>query len=214
MLTAARPPPSTSSSRTRTTESLVHVLTQSRRVGTLSLTVLLEGGADHPHFLESVLPQCGHLDACCLAFGALPGFRREQMQLDAFPAGAGAPRLERRRGERRRYVMGASGPGKPPLHEVLCGYCPLITPTFGCPRLGLLLDAIAPCLCHRCQCLRDLVGGHTLGAEIQHHPFGIVPPKDPINEIIRTSLQDMDRAHGAVLPSSQVSIFSHFLVGI
>src|SRR5262249_56704218 len=93
-------------------------------------------------------------------------------------------------------------------------YCPLITPAFGCPRLGLLLDAIAPCLCHRCQCLRDLVGGHTLGAEIQHHPFGIVPPKDPINEIIRTSLQDMDRAHGAVLPSSQVSIFSHFLVGI
>src|SRR5215831_3142020 len=70
----------------------------------------------------------------------------------------------------------------------------------------LLLDEISPSLRHSCQCLRDLVGGHALCPEIQDHTFFIVPPIDPINEIIRTRPQDMDRAHGALLPSAQGSI--------
>src|SRR5215831_18797784 len=66
----------------------------------------------------------------------------------------------------------------------------------------LLLDEISPCLRHFSQCLGDVIGGHTLGFEIQNHAFFIVSPKDPINEIIRTRPQDMDRAHGALLPSA------------
>src|SRR5262245_19918736 len=44
----------------------------------------------------------------------------------------------------------------------------------------LLLDEISSHLCHPCQCLRDLVGGHTLCPEIQDHAFFIVAPKDAI----------------------------------
>src|SRR4029434_10927000 len=66
----------------------------------------------------------------------------------------------------------------------------------------LVLDEIAPCLRHFSQSLGDLVGGHALGFEIQDHAFFIVPPKDAINEIIPTGPQDMDRAHGALLPSA------------
>src|SRR5262249_51344456 len=66
----------------------------------------------------------------------------------------------------------------------------------------LLLDEVSPYLCHPCQCLGDLVGGHALCLEIQDHAFFIVAPKDAINEIIPTSPQDMDRAHGALLLSA------------
>src|SRR5215813_2139260 len=110
--------------------------------------------------------------------------------------------------------MGASGHAKRPLQTVFLGYAPSMTSSLGGPCLLLLLDAIAPCLRDPCQCLRDLVGGHALGAEIQHHAFGIVAPIDPINKIIPTSLRDMDRAHGAVLPSSQgVNTFAQFWLG-
>src|SRR5919198_4647635 len=78
----------------------------------------------------------------------------------------------------------------------------------------LLLNEIAPCLRHFCQCLGDVVGGHALGFEIQDHAFFIVPPKDAINEIIPTRPQDMDRAHGALLPSAQGSIFLSCFAGI
>src|SRR5215831_14252107 len=70
----------------------------------------------------------------------------------------------------------------------------------------LLLDEISSCLRHYCQCLRDLVGGHALCPEIQDHAFFIVPPKDAINKITPTRPQDMDRVHGALLPSAQGSI--------
>src|SRR4029434_10599404 len=78
-------------------------------------------------------------------------------------------------------------------------------------RLLLLLDEIAPCLRNPFQGLHDIVWGNALCSEIHHHTFCIVSPKDPINKIITTSLRDMDRAHGAVLPSSHgVNIFDHF----
>jgi len=78
-----------------------------------------------------------------------------------------------------------------------------------------LLDEISSCLRYLFQCLRDVVGGHPLCPKIQDHAFFIVPPIDPINEIITTRPQDMDRAHGALLPSTQESIlFLIFLVGI
>src|SRR5262249_46879558 len=94
------------------------------------------------------------------------------------------------------------------------GRPPSTPPSGGEPRLLRVLDDIAPCQRDPCQCLRDLVGGHALGAEIQHHAFGIVAPIDPINKIIPTSLRDMDRAHGAVLPSSQgVNTFAQFWLG-
>src|SRR5215510_3470751 len=83
-------------------------------------------------------------------------------------------------------------------------------------RLGdfLLLDEISPRPRHFCQCLRDVVGGHTLCPEIQDHAFFIVAPKDAINEIIPTSPQDMDRAHGALLPSAQGSLWLLFFAEI
>jgi len=78
-----------------------------------------------------------------------------------------------------------------------------------------LLEEIPSCLRYLFQCLRDVVGGHPLCPKIQDHTFFIVPPIDPINKIITTRPQDMDRAHGALLASTQESIFfSHYLVGI
>ena len=73
---------------------------------------------------------------------------------------------------------------------------PSTTPALGDPRLSRRLDAMASCLRHSFQYLRNIVGGHSLSSGIRHHAFFIVPPKDPTNEIITTSLQDMDRAHG------------------
>src|SRR5919199_3392173 len=88
------------------------------------------------------------------------------------------------------------------------------TLSHGSPRLVLVLDEVSPCLRHFCQCLGDVVGGHALGFEIQDHAFFIVTPKDAINEIIPTRPQDMDRAHGALLPSAQGSIFLSCFAGI
>src|SRR6266446_2847475 len=76
-----------------------------------------------------------------------------------------------------------------------------------------LLDEISSCLRYRFQRLRDVIRGYTLCPKIQDHAFFIVPPIDPINEIITTSPQDMDRAHGARLLSAQGSIFLPFFAG-
>jgi len=76
-----------------------------------------------------------------------------------------------------------------------------------------VLDEISPCLRHFCQCLGDVVGGHALCPEIQDDALFIVPPIDPINEIITTSPQNMDRAHGALLLSAQESIVLPFFAG-
>jgi len=89
------------------------------------------------------------------------------------------------------------------------------TPPFlGGPRLSRLLDERAPCLRNTFQCLRDLVGGHALCPEIHRHAFCIIAPIAPINEIMTTSLQDIDRAPGVFLPSSQgVNTFDQFWLG-
>src|SRR5262249_26092710 len=81
------------------------------------------------------------------------------------------------------------------------GRPPSTTPSRGEPRLLRVLDEIAPCQRDPCQCLGDLVGGHALGAEIQHHAFGIVAQAVTIHAILTTIWKDMDRAHGALLPS-------------
>src|SRR5215470_758458 len=77
----------------------------------------------------------------------------------------------------------------------------------------LFLDDSAPYQCHSCQCLRDSVGGNARDAEIQHDTFFILPPKDPINEILPTRPQDMDRAHGRSSHWHRSQYFSHFWLG-
>src|SRR5205823_82702 len=65
---------------------------------------------------------------------------------------------------------------------------------------SLLLNQRCPFLFDLCQGLRDLVGGHARGLEIEPHAFGIVSPIDPINEILAGSARDVDRAHRASFP--------------
>src|SRR5215471_16880736 len=77
----------------------------------------------------------------------------------------------------------------------------------------LFLDDSAPYQCHACQCLRDSVGGNARDAEIQHDTFFILPPIDPINEILPTRPQDMDRAHGRSSHWHRSQYFSHFWLG-
>src|SRR5262245_17012438 len=64
---------------------------------------------------------------------------------------------------------------------------------------SLVLDQRCPLLRDLFQGLRDRVGGHPLGPEIEHHAFFIVSPIDTINEIIAGRAIDVDRAHEDLL---------------
>ena len=126
---------------------------------------------------------------CCDDHRHLPVLSPKRLQRNRRTT---ASRLSRRPGNQQRV----------PTCPRRGGRLPCYTSSLRGLRLLLLLDEIASCLRNPFQGLHDIVRGNTLCSEIHHHAFCIVSPKDPINEIITTSLRDMDRAHGAVLPSS------------
>src|SRR5215813_12562669 len=93
----------------------VGMLPECRGTVEQDLTLLPQCGTDDSYFLDSILQQLGHLGQCRIAFGAIPGFRSEQMHVEALPAGDGDPLVYLLNGERLQGVVGVEGHKIPPL---------------------------------------------------------------------------------------------------